>query len=57
MIGPDDMLLGILNARNIFARAHTLSTLANLTVIILLSEMLKFSNFIFSKSKKYCERQ
>jgi hypothetical protein len=29
--------------------------LANLTLIILFSEMLKFSIFISSKSKKYCE--
>jgi hypothetical protein len=40
-----------LNMRNIFARSHTQSTLANLRVIILLSEMLKCWNFIFSKSK------
>jgi len=34
-----------------------LSTLASLTLIILFSEMLKFSEIISSKSKKYCERK
>jgi hypothetical protein len=32
-----------------------LSTLASSTLIISFSKMLKFSNFISSKSKKYCE--
>jgi len=32
-----------------------LSTLANWTLIILFSEMLKFSKIIASKIKKYCE--
>jgi hypothetical protein len=32
-------------------KASYLSTLANSTLIILFSEMLKFSNFISSKSK------
>jgi hypothetical protein len=30
-------------------------TLANWTLIILFSKMLKFSKIISSKSKKYCE--
>jgi hypothetical protein len=40
----------------VFQNAHYLSTLVNLTLIILYLELLNFSKTIFSKSKNYCER-